>query len=165
MPHFDDQWIVCKTFQQRLKMRHSLTRPMKRKRELQQHSAQFSSVVQYVEPRAHRALVFCRCGGDSRAYCAARVCRSDFVREALPKFRRKDEPRICGHAVDPLRRMVRPNRIVEGSVDLDCVKEFREVRRLMKTFLFPRWINISSPVRIGPPRGADANYRFGALVI
>ena len=58
--------------------------------------------------------------------------------------------------------MLGPQRLVERSVDLDRVKIFGEICRLVETGRFPFGINDACPVRVGPPGWADA-YCFERL--
>ena len=70
------------------------------------------------------------------------------MRETLPQLGGENKPRIRRHAIDPLRRVVRTQRLVKRSVDLDGVKEFREIGRLVESFGTARRINVPSPVGI-----------------
>src|SRR6266480_3848110 len=81
---------------------------------------------------------------------------SDIVREPLPELGRENESRIRRHSIDPLGRVVRTQRLVERSVDLDSVKEFREISRLVESFGPTKRINVAGPVGIRPARGPHA---------
>ncbi len=76
------------------------------------------------------------------------------MREPLPEFGGKNKARIRRHSIDPLRRVVRMQRLVKRSVDLDGVKEFREIARLVESFWAAQRINVPGPVRIRPASGA-----------
>src|SRR6266849_7820118 len=76
--------------------------------------------------------------------------------EPLPELGGEDKARIGRHTIDPLRRMLRTQRLVKRSVDLDGVKEFREIGRLVESFGTARWINVAGPIGIRPARGAHA---------
>src|SRR4029077_956354 len=98
---------------------------MKRKRELQQDRAELICCAKHIEAGANGALILCR---GSRCY------RSYVVRKSLPEFGGEHKARIRRHAVDPLRRVVGAQRLVKRSIDLDGVKKFRQVRRLVEPF-------------------------------
>ncbi len=148
MANFDDQRIVRESLQQRGKIGNSFFRPVKRKRELQQDRAELIRRAKHVESRADGAFI--RRG---RAGCRG----SYVVRESLPELGGEDKTRIRRHAIDPLSCVVRTQRLVKRSVDLDGVKEFREIRRLVESFGTARWINVAGPVGIRPARGAHAH--------
>lgn len=76
----------------------------------------------------------------------------------MPEFGREDKPRVGSDAVDPLRRMIRPNGIVERGIDLDGVEEFGEIRCFVKAFAAARRVNVAEPVWIRPAGWADANH-------
>ncbi len=141
VPHFDDQRVIREAFQKRGEMSDGFRRAVKRKRELQQHSAEFSRGAQHVEPGANRTLVFGN-RGFARRSCAA---RNKLVCEALPQLCGKDKARIRRDAVNPLRRVIRPNGIVERRVDLDGVKKFGEIRRFVKALRLSRRVNVARP--------------------
>src|SRR5260370_8509655 len=97
---------------------------MKREREWQQDRTELVRGAKHSEARAHGAFI--RRGG--------RGCYgSAVVREALPELGGEDKARIRRHAIDPLRGVVWPQRLVKRGIDLDGVKEFREIRRLMES--------------------------------
>src|SRR6266478_1598941 len=52
--------------------------------------------------------------------------------------------------------MVRTQWLVKRSVDLDGVKKFRKVSRLVESFGASRGIDVAGPVWIRPARGADS---------
>ena len=143
--NFDDQRIVGEAPENRREIRHGLPSAMKRKRELQQNCPKLVGRAKHVKARANGALV-CRAG--------ARNCRSDVMRETLPQLGGENKPRIRRHAIDPLRRVVRTQRLVKRSVDLDGVKEFREIGRLVESLGSSRWIDVTGPIRIRPARRA-----------
>src|ERR1700682_2273854 len=118
---------------------------MKRKRKLQQDRAEPLRRAKHIEARANSVFI-CRSG--------ARCRGSYVVRESLPELGGEDKARIRQHAVDPLRRMVRTQRLVERSVDLDGVKEFRKIGRLVESFGTARWIDVAGPIWIRPARRA-----------
>ncbi len=121
---------------------------MKRKRELQQHCAKLLCRAKHIKARANGAFIR-RSGAE---------CRGSYVvRESLPQLGGKDEPRIRRYAIDPLRRVVRTQRLVKRSVDLDGVKVFREIGCLVESFGTSRWINVAGPIGIRPTRGAHAH--------
>src|SRR6267143_1832659 len=143
--NFDDQRIVREPFQYRRKVRNGFRSAMKRKRELQQDRAEPPRRAKHIEARANGAFI-CRSGTGCRG--------SDVVREPLPELGAEDKARIRRHEVDPLGRVVRTQRLVKRSVDLDGVKEFREIGRLMESFGTARWIDVAGPIGIRPARGA-----------
>src|SRR6266446_2029883 len=130
--------MLAQECENRGKIRDRFRGAVKRERELQQYRSELTGLVQYIEAGAHRALVFWR---------GARV-----VGELLPKLRGKHKARIAGDAVEPLPGMLRVQWLVERSVDLDGVKEFCEVRSLVKAFRPRRRVHVSGPVRIRPSR-------------
>src|SRR5438093_3105594 len=143
--YFDHQRIVRKPFQYGREVRDSLRRAMKRKRKLQQDGAEFVDRAKHIEARANGAFIRRR---RSRRY------GSYVVRESLPEFGGEHKARIRRHAIDPLRRVVRTQRLVKRSVDLDSVKEFREIGRLVESLGSSRWIDVTGPIRIRPARRA-----------
>src|SRR6267378_4967232 len=143
--NFDDQRIVREPFQYCRKVRNGFRSAMKRKRELQQGRAEPLRRAKDIEARANGAFI-CRSGTGCRG--------SDVVREPLPELGGEDKARIRRHEVDPLRRVVRTQRLVKRSVDLDGVKEFREIGRLMESLGTARWIDVAGPIGIRPARGA-----------
>src|SRR2546430_8232542 len=148
MPHFDDQWVVGEALEQRRKIGNGLFRAMKRKRKLQQDRAELIRRAKHIEARAN--LAFLR---RSRAGC----CGSYVVRESLPQLGRKDKTRIRPYSFDPLRRMLWRQWLVKRSINLDGVKVFREIGRLVESFGASSWIDIAGPVGIRPACGADAH--------
>src|SRR5258708_19922596 len=98
---------------------------MKRKGELQQHGGEFICGAKYIEAGANGSLILC---SGSRCY------RSYVVRESLPEFGGEHKARIGRHAFDPLRRVVRAQRLVKRSIDFDGVKKFREISHLLEPF-------------------------------
>src|SRR5438477_2916258 len=148
MPHFDDQWIVGEALEQRRKISNGLFRAMKRKRKLQQDRAELIRRTKHIEAGANIALLR-RGGAGRRGPCV--------VRESLPQLGRKDKSRIRRYSFDPLRRVLRVQRLVKRSINLDGVKVFREIGRLVESFGASSWIDIAGPVGIRPACGADAH--------
>src|SRR5437016_5870636 len=147
--NFDDQGIVCESLENSGEIRHGLRGAMKRKRELQQDRAKSVGCSKHIEARANGPLIH-------RAY--VRSCGPYVVREPLPQLRGKGETQIRRHAIDPLRCEVRAQRLVKRTVDLDSVKELREIGSLVESFGTARRINVPGPVGIRPACGADAEY-------
>src|SRR6266436_6746042 len=143
MPHLHRQRVIGKAFQDRAKIRGRFRGPVKCERELQQYRPELTGLVQYIEAGAHRAFIFWR---------GARV-----VRELLPKLRGKRKARIGGNAIEPLPSMLRVQWLVERGIDLDSVKELREVGSFVKAFRPRRRIHVAGPIRIRPPRWPYAN--------
>ncbi len=121
---------------------------MKRKRELQQHRAELVGCAQHIKAGAN--LAFLRRSRAGRG-------RPDVVSESLPELRREYKTRIRRYAFDPLRRVVRAQRLVKRSVDLNRVKVFREIRRFVEPFGPARGVNVPGPIRIGPSRRPHAH--------
>jgi hypothetical protein len=147
--HFDYQRVVRETFYQGGEVRNRFRRAMKRKRELQQDGAELLCCKQHVEACANGALLFRGRAGRHGL---------NIVREALPEFGGKDKPRIRRHAIEPLRGILRTQRLVKRSVDLDGIKVFREIGGLVESFSASRWIDVAGPVGIRPARWSHANY-------
>src|SRR6266851_2721142 len=145
--NLDHQRVVSKSLDYGGEVRYGLRSAMKRKRELQQHRAEPVRRAKHIEPRANGALV--RRGRAGR-------CGSDVVRESLPQLRGEGEAWIRRHSIDPLRRVVGMQRLVKRSVDLDSVKEFREIARLVESFRAAQRINVAGPVGIRPARRSHA---------
>ncbi len=142
--NFDDQGIVSEALENGGEKRHGFRSAMKRKRELQQDRAEPLRRAKHIEARANGALI--RCDG-------VRCRGSRFVCESLPELGGEDKAQIRRYAVDPLGRLVRTQRLVERSVDLDSVKEFGEISRLVESFGPARRINVAGPIGIRPARG------------
>src|SRR6266699_509356 len=145
--HFDDKGIIPKPQQNRGEIRHRLFGAMEGKRELKKDGAEFVRRAQNVEPGADRSLV---CGRGARSY------GDGVVGEFLPEFCGEDKARVGRHALNPLRGMLRAQRLVKRGVDLDGIEEFREIGGLVKSLGTARRINVASPVWIRPARGAHA---------
>lgn len=75
-----------------------------------------------------------------------------------------------GDTLNPLRRLLRLDRLIERRVDLDCVEELGEIARLMKTARPVRWIYDAIPILIGPSCRSDPNmahisfFRLGFVI-
>src|SRR4029077_11025027 len=125
---------------------------MKRKRELQEDRAKLLRRAQHVEARANGAFIL---GGRAGRYGL------NIMGESLPEFGGKQKSRIGRDAIEPLRRVLRAQRLVKRSIDLNGVEVFREIRRFVESFGTPGWIDVTGPIRIRPTRGADANDASG----
>jgi hypothetical protein len=77
--------------------------------------------------------------------------------EALPKIGGEDEAGICDDAIEPLRGVIGTQWLVEGSVDFDGVEEFGKVGSFVEIFRAAGWIEVASPIGIGPAGGTDAD--------
>jgi hypothetical protein len=132
MAHLHGKRVIAEAFQNRAKIRGRFRGPVKRKRELQQHRAELPGLVQDIEAGAYRAFIL---GGGTRV-----------VREFLPQLGSEHKARIRGNAFEPLLGVLRVQWLVEGSVDLDGVKELREVRSFVKAFRSRRRVHVSSPI-------------------
>src|SRR5207247_3714231 len=77
------------------------------------------------------------------------------VGEFLPEFCGEDKAWVGRYALNPLRGVFRAQRLVKRSVDLDGIEEFREIGGLVQSLGRARRIEVASPVRIRPARGAD----------
>ncbi len=93
---------------------------MKRKRELQEHGAEFARFLKHVETGTDGFLVI---------FCGRR-----FVSEFLPEFRGEEERGVGRHALQPTCGVLGAQRLVEGRVDLDGIEEFREIGGLVEIF-------------------------------
>ncbi len=109
---FDDEGIVCKSFEQGGEMGGGFRRFVKGERELEEHGAELACIVEDIKTCACRAFVV---GGGGR-----------FVGEALPEFGGEEERGVCCYALDPGGSVVGSNWVVEGSVDFDGVEKLGE---------------------------------------
>src|SRR6267154_1704795 len=131
--HFHHKRIIRKAFQPSRKKISCLRIAVKRERELQQHRSQLAGLAQYIEASTYRAFIL--------------RSRARVVREFLPHLCRENKARICGNPLDPLLGMLRVQWLIKRSVDLDSVKNLRQVRGFMKALWPWRGLHISSPIR------------------
>ena len=124
---------------------------------MQQNRAQLARAHQHIKTGAHGALVFGR--GTPRRGVRRRGTRlgeNHVVRESLPQLGGEQKARIRSHAIDPLPGMLGTHRRVKRSIDFDGVEELRQIRRFMKAFGTPRWIDVAGPIGVRPARRPDA---------
>jgi len=139
----DDEAVVFEIVEDLSEAREVFGRLMKRKRELQEESAEAVRFVKDVETFAD--------GFDVAGRGAA------FVGELLPELGGEKESGIRGDALEPLCGERRLERMVEGRVDLDGVEELREVRRFVKAGRAVWRVHDAVPVRVRPAGGPDQN--------
>lgn len=144
---FDDERVIGKAFEHSGEIGGGLARTVEGKRELQEDGAEFIGGAKNVEPLADGAFVFSSSVGRGRF---------GIVGEFLPELRSEDKPGIGGNAIEPLCGMVRAQRLVEGSVDLDGVEEFGKKRCFVEIFGAARRVNVAEPVGIRPAGRTDA---------
>src|SRR6266481_5090899 len=146
--HFDHQRIVYEAFYQGRKVANRFRCAMKRKRELQQDRAKFLCRAQNVEACANGAFIL---RGRAGRYGL------NVVRKSLPEFGGENKSRIRRHAIEPLRRVLRAQRLVKRSIDLDGIKVFREISCLVESFGTSGGIDVTGPIGIRPARWSHAN--------
>jgi hypothetical protein len=147
---FDNEGIVTETSEYGAEILDGLRRAVEGKRELQQDGAELVGFAQNVEALADGTFIF---WGGGR-----------IVSEFLPHLRGEDEGRIGSDAFEPEGRVIWIQGLVEGSVDLDGIKEAREIGGFVKILRAACWIHVAGPIAIGPTRGSDAKstrMRFG----
>ena len=146
--NFDDEGVFGEAFQHGGEISDGLFRAMERERELEENGAKFVGRAQNIEAGANGALI----GGGREGGVGG-----ELMSEALPKFGGEDEAGICGDAIEPLRGVIGTHWLVEGSVDFDDVEEFGKVGSFVKILWAAGWIDVASPVGIGPAGGTDAD--------
>jgi len=146
--NFYDEGIVGKAFQHGGEISDGLFCAMERERELEENGAKFVGRAQNIEAGANGALIG---GGRGRSI------GGKLMSEALPKFSGEDEAGVCDHAIEPLRGVIGTQWLVEGSVDFDGVEEFGKVGSFVEIFWAAGWIDVTTPIGIGPAGGTDAD--------